>query len=43
MSFCENLFIEEEADMNQTGIIVTVTIMGWAENSRVLIWHKTGV
>ena len=35
MSFCVNLLIEEEADMNKADTIVTVTIKGQ--------WHKTGV
>ena len=38
MSFCVNLFIKEEADMNKTGIIVTVTIMGQWQRSQEFLY-----
>ena len=38
MLFCENLFMEKEADMNKTGIIVTVTIMGQWQRSQEFLY-----
>ena len=38
MSFCENLFIEEEVDMNKTDIIVTVKIRGQWQRSQEFLY-----